>query len=329
MAAGATGEGATGAGAHRAEGSAFTASDAGRPVVVRCRVRAEGADPLRVLLLHGLAGSATSWEAFATRVAPGVEVWVADLPWRGEGVGAWAQRPDVGHWAAAALGSVPGRVDVVMAHSFAANVFLEYLDGLDPGHGPGAHDVAGPLGSAGPLDLLGLRGMVLVSPFYRGLADDFDWETISYYLNDFDRILAEGIRVRSRGGLDPEIRRGMAVRVRDRVGPYGWTRFFDTYLRTPLLRTGRLTRPCLVIGGETDFASPAADSLRLAAALPQATAHIFLECGHFAMVEKPDRFADLVNEFIRSTAGGPPARKPDENLTGATPAEYPVLELNR
>lgn len=248
----------------------------GTPVVVRCLRGAQAAEPLRVLLLHGLASSGTMWDEFVPRADDGCELWAADLPWGGEGVAGWAEQEDVARWVAEALAAVPGGADVVVAHSFAANVLLAHLDS----------------GGDQP------RAIVLVSPFYRTAVEDFDWSAIAYYLNDFDRILAEGIRVRSGGRLDPERQRDMALRVRDRVGPYGWVRFFDTYLRTPRLRMDRITVPCLVIGGEEDFASFPSDSRALAAALPDARAHVLPRCGHFAMAERADEFTALVNAFL-------------------------------
>lgn len=254
----------------------MTAVDA--PVVVRCLRGAQAAEPLQVLLLHGLASSGAMWDEFAPRADGDCELWVADLPWRGEGVTGWGEQEDVARWVTEALAAVPGGADVVVAHSFAANVLLAHLD------------------SGGNQ----LRAIVLVSPFYRPAADDFDWSTIAYYLNDFDRILGEGIRVRSGRRLDPERQRDMALRVRDRIGPYGWIRFFDTYLRTPRLRMDRITVPCLVIGGEEDFASFPSDSRALAAALPDARVHVLSGCGHFAMAERADEFTALVNAFLNT-----------------------------
>jgi pimeloyl-ACP methyl ester carboxylesterase len=246
------------------------------PVVVRCLRETPAAEPLQVLLLHGLASSSTMWDQFVARADRDCKLWVADLPWRGEGVAGWAEQQDVARWIIEALAAVPGGADVVVAHSFAANVLLAYLDS----------------GGAQP------QAIVLVSPFYRPAAEDFDWYAIAYYLNDFDRILAEGIRVRSGGRLEPELQRDMAMRVRDRVGPYGWVRFFETYLRTPRLRMDRITVPCLVIGGEDDFASFPSDSRAVAAALPNAQGHILSGCGHFAMSERADEFTALINEFL-------------------------------
>lgn len=256
-------------------------------VVVRCRRPASASAPLRTLLLHGLGSSPAVWDSLVSRAAPRLELWDAELPWSSQGTGGWAQDPDVYQWAARAIGMVDGGVDVLLAHSFAANALLGLLDRTGG---------------------CGQRATVLVSPFYKAGSEDFDWATISYYLNKFDCILEEGIRVSSGGRLQADVQREMALRVRDRIGPYGWIRFFDTYLRTPHLDTARLTGPFLVIGGDRDFASPPTDSQALARALPNCSLAVLPGCGHFAMAEYPDRFAALVHGFLDSSSVRPPGR---------------------
>ncbi|MBO0819383.1 MAG: alpha/beta hydrolase [Nocardiopsaceae bacterium] len=269
-------------------------------VVTRLLRPGRGRDAPRMLALHGLASSAAAWDDLAAQVDGDWALWAAELPWgTGSGSLGWAQDPNVGSWVARALDAVPGGADVVVAHSFAASALLSYLDQAVPERaGP---ERAGP-GQAGPEQAVPERavpsGIVLVSPFYRASAEQFDWETISYYFNGFARILADGIRVRAGGRLDPRMREDIALRVQDLVGPYGWIRFFDTYLRTPGLRVDRIGAPCLVVAGERDFAAPPADARALAAALPDARLHIIPDCGHFPATERAESFGALVNEFL-------------------------------
>ncbi|MFB7668822.1 alpha/beta fold hydrolase [Kitasatospora sp. NPDC056138] len=265
------------------------------PVTVRLRRAGRGPAPLRVLLLHGLAGGANVWDDYLGLADHGHELWAAELPWRAEAVPDWP-RQSPAHWTAQAMARVPGGPDVVVAHSFGAAALLALLDG----QGVPAADLA-PAG-VDAFTWHGLRGVVLVSPFYRADPGQFDWETISYYLNGFDRILADGLRVRSGGRIVGELRQEMALKVRERIGPYGWTGFFDTYLRTPYLDTRRLAGPCLVIGGADDFAAFPADSEALGAALPDATVKILGDCGHFAMIERAAEFAALTDSFLTAAA---------------------------
>ncbi|MFE0106739.1 alpha/beta fold hydrolase [Streptomyces sp. NPDC059009] len=262
-----------------------------RPVVVERRT--EGSGP-RVLLLHGLAANDSVWE-HTLPLLSGCQVWTARLPWRTETIADWGEQPNLRGWLGKALAAVPGGAEVVVAHSMAANVLLDLLDQKNRG-------------GVDALRRFGIRALVLASPFYRGSAERFDWSTITYYLNDFHLIMEEGVRVHSGDRFPPDVLRAMGERVRDRVGPYGWFRFFDLYLRTPALQTGRITVPTLVLGGERDFAARPEESVALAAALPDATSHVLAGCGHFPMLEAPEVFATHVSSFIHSTLGTAPQR---------------------
>ncbi|WP_260867979.1 alpha/beta fold hydrolase [Streptomyces sp. SAJ15] len=260
----------------------------------RMRPAAAGRPPLRVLMLHGLASGASVWEPFAERAPEECELWAAELPWRGSGVPGWAECP-AADWIEQAVAAVPGGPQVVLAHSFGAGALLAWLDRARPA-------------------AAGLRGVVLVSPFYRAEAGDFSWETISYYLNDFYRILDDGLRVSSAGRVGPEVRHGMALKVQDRIGPYGWVRFFDTYLGTPRLRTDRMRMPFLIVGGEKDFAAFPADSEALGAALPAAEVTILPGAGHFSMVEQADEFAAAAHDFLHSVSVRPRPGDPGTSM---------------
>ncbi|OEU87547.1 hypothetical protein DB35_25980 [Streptomyces abyssalis] len=223
-------------------------------------------------------------------MAPEYEVWTADLPWRGAGVPGWPQRPP-DTWIDQAVRQLPGNgADVIVAHSFAANGTLAWLDRC--GWGVTSYRPHGHMP----------RGVVLAAPFYRAAAEHFDWDTISYYLNHFDRILQHGVRVRSGSRLSDEIEHDMALKVRDRIGCHGWMRFFDSYLATPALRTERMRLPFVVIGGSEDFAAFPRDAHALGEALPEADVHILAGAGHFTMAERPRTFADLTNSLIRTVS---------------------------
>ncbi|MFF8937572.1 alpha/beta fold hydrolase [Streptomyces sp. URMC 128] len=257
------------------------------PVVLRRHPGAAAAGAPRILFLHGLAGTDTVWDETARRLGAAFEVWSAQLPWRGQGVTGWGRTADLTPWVEEALLSVPGPVDVVVAHSMSSNVLLELLDrtgGVD-GDGSGR---------------FGIRALVLVSPFYRGTAEEFDWATITHYLNDFHLILQEGIRAHSGGRVSAETEVAMAERVREWIGPYGWIRFFDLFLRTPELRTARIAVPCLVIGGAHDIATPSEHAIALSRALPDARLRVLAHSGHFPMVDEPAVFGAELRDFLDS-----------------------------
>ncbi|WP_369390539.1 alpha/beta fold hydrolase [Streptomyces sp. CG1] len=256
------------------------------PVEVRRHGAAAPGAP-KVLFLHGLAGNDTMWQRAADVLGPGREIWLGRLPWRGQGLADWGRDPDLGGWVEQALLAVPGGPDVVVAHSMTSNVLLELLDQASRA----AED---------PFARFGVRALVLVAPFYRARPDAFDWATISYYLNDFHLILREGIHVQSRARISPETEIAMAERVREWIGPAGWVRFFDLYLRTPDLQTARITAPCLVIGGARDFAAPPDNATALAGALPDARLRVLADSGHFPMVDEPELFGAELQAFFDS-----------------------------
>ncbi|MBH5335063.1 alpha/beta fold hydrolase [Streptomyces pactum] len=268
-------------------------------VVRRARTALTGGEPVRLLLVHGLAGSAALWDRYVERADPGCEVWTAELPWRGAGVPGWPDRP-AEEWIDRAVAALPHHPDVVAGHSFGASALLSWLASPRPG-----------AGTAGP-GARGLRGAVLVSPFYRADEQRFDWDTLAYYLNDFDRILADGLRVSSGGRLEESVQRDMALKVRDRIGPYGWMRFFDLYLNTPRLPVGELRLPVQLLAGAEDFASDPAEAAELGRALPDAHVRVIPGVGHFPMVERADAFAEAVNGFLGTVTARP---RPDAPLS--------------
>ena len=245
----------------------------------------------RVLFLHGLANSSAVWESVVSRISPGVEAWTADLPWCGDGCDEWSHERDPVSYLAQTLDQVCGEIDVVVAHSFSANLLLELLSrravaGVDPRH---RH---------------GLRGLVLVSPFYRRSPGDFTWTDLTRFPGVFQQIMETGIAVQSGGRIEPEIQRHMALRVCERVGPHGWARFLETYLRTPWLRTDLITLPCLVVAGRRDFSPPLGESAALAADLPFGRLHPVANAGHFSMTEQPTELAALIDRFLASVPPG-------------------------
>ncbi|MGP3973973.1 alpha/beta fold hydrolase [Streptomyces sp. 8N114] len=265
-----------------------TTEAAAEPVLVRFARPATAPDPVRVLLVHGLCSSSAVWSPFVARADPRCELWEADMPWRGTGVRNWTLR-SVEEWVDLAVSRVPGGVDVLMAHSFGTSTVLSWLDQQ----------------ITGPQDALvangrKLRGIVLVSPLYRAAPDDFDWESIAYYLNNFDRILATGMRAHRRTPGISEHQLAVAIKVRDFIGPYSWIRFFDTYLRMPQIRTRQMPMPFLIVGGEQDFVAFPTDARALGESLPDASVHILPRNEHFPMVASAESFAGLTNTFLRS-----------------------------
>lgn len=238
--------------------------------------------PHHALLLHGLASDAAIWASVRGELT-GCKVWAADLPWRGEGVADWQFEPDPVVWLDRTADSMGEPIHVLVAHSFASALALHWIARRTP-------------------QTASVRALVLVSPFYRRKTEDFPWDAMAYYVENFHQILAEGIQSRARRPVDPEIALGMAAHVRDRIGPYAWMRFFSAYMDTPFLPLADLDLPCLVVTGRRDRAAFPSDAEALAAALPRAELRVFDDCAHFPMQENPARFAKALNDFIARTA---------------------------
>jgi pimeloyl-ACP methyl ester carboxylesterase len=238
---------------------------------------ATGPPAATIAMIHGLGSSTAVWTRLAQSLPPAVRVRAYRLPWDTADGSGWATERDSRVWLDQALALAP-RPDVYLAHSFGANVLLDRL-------------VAA--GTAG------CRGLVLLSPFYRPAPQAFDWATISHYLNDFDDLVRAGITARrgeQPGGDD--LLEAMVEKVRERIGPYGWLRFFDLFTRTPFLDLRALGVPCLVVGGARDTAAYPRDLASLAAALPDARLEILPGCGHFTMIDETAQVAALVSDLL-------------------------------
>ncbi|HEY0697204.1 MAG TPA: alpha/beta hydrolase [Micromonospora sp.] len=243
----------------------------------------------RLTLLHGLGNSSGIWQPFLAGRPAETDIWLADLPWRAGHDPSWAHDDEPWSWVDRALSEVPGGAGVVVAHSFSAVLLLELLSRAL---------VAG----TDPARRYGLTGLVLVAPFYKRHPRQFDWAELSRYKDDYARLMAEGIRVVAGSRTSPELCALMADRVRDWLGPYGWLRFVDSYLRTPWLRTDLLAWPTLVVSGRDDFAALPAEGEVLAAELPRAELRVLDDCGHFLMAERPAAFSAVVDEFLLQLA---------------------------
>ncbi|MBW5420646.1 alpha/beta fold hydrolase [Streptomyces sp. BG9H] len=238
----------------------------------------------KVALLHGLGNNEAIWSSLAGHWRTDVEVYAPQLPWNGGGIADWRYETDSAALVEETLAAVPGGADLVVAHSFSSVLLLELL--------------CRRAATGNPLDV---PAVVLVNPFYRSSADSFHWDMIEPTLHDFPRTMAEAIRLQTVDRpIDPELRADMARRLCEWVGPYGWLRFFDTYLRTPLFRVDLVETRCLVMGGADDLSAPAAEASLLASLLPAAEP-LIVPGGHFPMLERPRWFAETVQEFLDRT----------------------------
>jgi pimeloyl-ACP methyl ester carboxylesterase len=259
----------------------------------RRQAAACGRAAVRVLLLHGMGGGLSGWDALAARLAPHLELWDARLPWAFTGDPEWAREPDVTQSVIAAVDGVrraAGRpVDVVIAHSFAANVVLELLAGSD---------------------LLTRTASVLVSPFYRDLAVDLDWRAVLSGIDGCYQRVAQEIQQRHGACGTDQFRAVVAQRILRLTGPYPRLRFQQVYSRTPRLDLESMTVPVVVVGGSDDPAATADGIRLLACRIPHARSEILDGCGHFPMIERPARLAEIIEDFIDHALPAAPESRP-------------------
>lgn len=239
--------------------------------------------PPSACFVHGLASSGAIFAPACRRLRTPLAMRLPDLPWATPGQGRlmherWPLETDDAALVADAVASGGAAPDVVVAHSFGALATMEALcRGLMPMP----------------------RALVLVSPFYRARVEDFAWETLAYYVEDFHLVLAEGLAAAATRRAPPaDHLAGMASKVRERVGPVGWLHFFRAYCASPALALARIDCPVLVVGGEEDISAFPRDAHALCAALPHARCAIFAGGRHFVFLEDPDRFAALVDGFL-------------------------------
>lgn len=250
------------------------------PLILLPRTKPARPGAPRVLLLHGMANNGNVWQPLCEETGDRWEIWSAELPWRNEGVGSWAHEEDSARWVAEALTGVTdsaGPIDLVVAHSFAASLLLRVLAEV-PAPSP--------------------RAAVLVSPFFKPSPDDFDWAMLTGLATTFVDAMREGIRVAAAGRGNPELHDAAALRVCERIGPYAWTRFLQTYLNSPWVDLDRVDLPCLVLAGEDDLIAPPGDATSLAGRLPSARLELLPSCGHFPMAQEAGAFTGKVADFL-------------------------------
>lgn len=258
----------------------------------RLRRPANGDRPaVNVLLLHGMGGGPGSWDALDILLAPHLELWDVNLPWAITGDPRWAQDPDVRRWVSVPIEHVraaAGGLDLVVAHSFAANVVLELL---------------------AETALLSGTPVVLVSPFYRDTPEDFDWSEVVPGMEQCYTRVAEEILRRRGSRVGDETEDVIVRRMLEFVGAYAPVRFHETCRRTPLLDLESVTTPILLVGGEQDeFGAHAKGVCALARRLPHAFLAIIGGCGHFPMTQCAPQVAALIGTFVdkaypRTSAG--------------------------
>jgi pimeloyl-ACP methyl ester carboxylesterase len=72
-------------------------------------------------------------------------------------------------------------------------------------------------------------------------------------------------------------------------------------------RLERVRDPTLIVWGRDDLVVPASDAAGYAERIPGSELHVFADCGHLPMAERPVRFNRLVERFLDSRDPGSPS----------------------
>jgi len=242
-------------------------------------MRQQSNSDLAIATLHGLGNRWEMWDPLIQNLASPIEIFSLDLPWSGQQGYLWGLKSTISEWLQLGLNTVKTDISVFLAHSFGANAVLEYLCTYQ------VHT---------------LKALILISPFYKERYEFVNWSTMEYHMNHFQKLLEEGLRAHPQTKQTTrETIVAMAEKVRERIGPYGWLQFFNMYSRTPGLNLQAIQIPCLVLGGEHDFASFALDCKALARNLPNGTVEILTNCGHFSILENPRIVVSIIDRFLK------------------------------
>lgn len=99
---------------------------------MRLNVENRGSGPRQVVLLHGLAADAATWNPLADLLAETATVHIPDLRGHGASPRARSYRPD--EFAADLVESLPTRVDLAVGHSLGGSLLVRAAPALMPRH---------------------------------------------------------------------------------------------------------------------------------------------------------------------------------------------------
>jgi pimeloyl-ACP methyl ester carboxylesterase len=277
--------------------------------------RLEGDGPL-IVLVHGMAGSAATWDRVVPSLTERFAVLAFDLPGHGS-----SAKPVDGDYS---LGSFASAVrDLMMSLGLERGTIV----GQSLGGGVAMQFAYQFPSRCERLVLVGSGGLGReVSPLLRALA--FPGVEFLYPV-----IFASVLRDAARGVLgalgriglrpspsvdqiwqsyesltEPETREAFARTLRSVVDPTGQR--VSAHDRLPLARN----IPTLIVWGADDAIIPRAHAAEAAATLPNSRVEIFERVGHFPHCEDPDRFVEVLTDFLESTE---PAHVTDEQFAHA------------
>lgn len=277
--------------------------------------RFEGDGPL-IVLVHGMAGSAATWDRVIPALAERFAVLALDLPGHGS-----SAKPADGDYSLGSFASVVR--DLMMTLGLDRGTIV----GQSLGGGVAMQFAYQFPSRCERLVLVGSGGLGRdVSPLLRILAlpgVEFLYPAIfAPVLRDAGRGVLGGLR---RIGLRPSAYADQIWQSYESLTESTTRVAFARTLRSVVDVTGQrvsardrlpLARevPTLIVWGADDAIIPSTHATDAAATLPDSRVEIFERVGHFPHCEDPDRFIRVLTDFIASTQ---PARITDERFARA------------
>ena len=266
-----------------------------------------------ILFVHGLLGSHRNWRHLVDRLDNTNRVIVPDL------FGHGASEKHEGDYSpsaqAATLRDLINRLDIdrvtIVGHSLGGGISLAFCylfpDRVERlvlvGTGGLGREVS-PALRAATLPVADWVLPVIASQWVRGGA-----ELVGRGLSLFGWRASQDIRAAWEGFTelsDADARRAFLATTRAVMNSHGQTIAAHEYL----LELAEL--PVLVVWGTNDMVIPVDHAKRLGELAPECRVEIFDGAGHFPHLDRPDRFADVLRDFMATTerGEGPPAGSP-------------------
>jgi pimeloyl-ACP methyl ester carboxylesterase len=263
-------------------------------------VRRAGAGP-SIVLIHGMAGSLTTWDPVFADLARSCDVIAIDLP--GHGSSSRSRDYSLGSLAAAVrdiLDALEVKTATIVGQSLGGGIAMQFMyqfpercerlvlvssGGLGREVTPMLRALAVPgtgLALAGVARLRHQRQVVAAGRFVRPLAGRL-WNDLPYMLRQMATL------------DDPEIRRSFLATIHAviDIGGQGINAVEKLHLAAGL--------PTLIVWGEHDRMIPSGHGRAAADLIPGSRFELIPGAGHYPHEDSPDLFASLVAQFMATT----------------------------
>lgn len=267
----------------------------------RVRYRDTGGDKPAVVLLHGFASALETWSGVTTQLEGDHRVISLDL----KGFG-WTSRPEGDYSPAAQAQLVLGLLDelgvqsfALVAHSWGSSVALQVaLDAPQRVERIALYDAwvyEEQIPTAFVWARAGAIGELMFGLFYKERPDD----KIEMAFYDKSLLTHEFVE-EVRHALD---RPGTTAAALAAVRGQRYREVQDRY--------SSVTQPVLLLWGEDDAVTTIDVGHRLVQQLPNATIHVFDDCGHFPMIEAFAPSTNALKAFLATPASSNPVGYPE------------------